>query len=102
MEEVNDDPPWEDDNQPTQPTSQEGSKEPKTSPRRRAIPIPITGCRHIIADPKIDPTNCGKTRKDGSPYCEEHHAICHVDEAKQRRRQHTIADSKQKQSEDNG
>lgn len=52
----------------------------------RSMPLPgplAGGCQFIAGDPllelaaKRDP-HCGKTRRDGSAYCEEHHAVCWV------------------------
>lgn len=35
------------------------------------------GCAYILGD-NGDRRNCGAPRRAGSPYCAEHHALCHV------------------------
>jgi|SRR5271156_804637 len=36
-----------------------------------------TGCAYILGD-NGECRNCGAPRRFGSPYCPEHHALCHV------------------------
>jgi hypothetical protein len=38
----------------------------------------MTGCQFIAGEPTRDEgCKCGAPRKDGSPYCPDHHAICY-------------------------
>jgi len=35
-------------------------------------------CQYITGDPKKSPVFCRQKPKEGSAYCEQHHAICHA------------------------
>lgn len=71
-------PPWQELEPDTDAIAEVPRAHMASSLRQKAISNPCIGCRYIEGDPKIDPTNCGKTCKADSSYCEEHHARCYT------------------------
>ncbi|MBN2752619.1 MAG: hypothetical protein JXQ84_07910 [Rhodospirillaceae bacterium] len=46
--------------------------------KEEAHPHNPLGCRYIDGDPKGVWAYCNRPQRPGSPYCEEHHALCRV------------------------
>lgn len=43
-----------------------------------ADPHDPAGCRYIAGDPKGEWSYCNRAQRPGSPYCDDHHALCRV------------------------
>jgi hypothetical protein len=62
-----------------EPPPRPAAPAPAPAPR---VPLPLPSphrtCQFIAADPRSDPTKCGRPTRPGSSYCGEHHARCWV------------------------